>query len=127
MHAEIGAVTIQFPRSRVGRFNPVVTSTCAHLITAFDYEVISLCTKVATTGDIAKHPSDLSGSEASRDLVSMVTDKVIGGMQEWQARPFDVVYTAVLIDALPMRAREPGREPSRLRGRRSRPRPRRAP
>ena len=51
-------------------------------IAGFDDAVISLYGKGMTTGDIAKHLSDLCGSEVSRDLVSTVTDKVIGDMQE---------------------------------------------
>lgn len=59
-------------------------------IVGFDEAVISLYAKGMTTGDIAKHLSDLYGSDVSRDLVSTVTDKVLGDMQEWQARPLDV-------------------------------------
>ncbi|MCC9055073.1 transposase [Microbacterium sp. F2E] len=59
----------------------------------------------ASKSDIAKHLSDLYGSDVSRDLVSTVTDKVLGDMQEWQARPLDVVYPVVLIDALVIKVR----------------------
>ncbi|GEB95668.1 hypothetical protein GCM10009724_27520 [Microbacterium lacticum] len=76
-------------------------------IAGFDEAVISLYAKGMTTGDIAKHHlSDLYGSDVSRDLVSTVTDKVLGDMQEWQARPLDVVYPVVLIDALVIKVRD---------------------
>nr|WP_157749359.1 transposase [Jatrophihabitans sp. GAS493] len=42
-----------------------------------------------TTGDIANHLADIYGTDVSRELVSKVTDAVIGEMQEWQSRPFD--------------------------------------
>lgn len=106
VRTEIGEVTIQVPRDRAGTFTPVVVPKHQRRIAGFDDAVISLYAKGMTTGDIAKHLSDLYGSEVSRDLVSTVTDKVIGDMQEWQARPLDAVYPVVLIDALVVKVRD---------------------
>lgn len=43
-------------------------------IAGFDEAVISLYAKGMTTGDIAKHLSDLYGSDVSRDLAWIVSD-----------------------------------------------------
>lgn len=106
VRTEIGDLTIQVPRDRAGTFAPVVVPKHQRRIAGFDEAVISLYAKGMTTGDIAKHLSDLYGSDVSRDLVSTVTDKVLGDMQEWQARPLDVVYPVVLIDALVIKVRD---------------------
>lgn len=106
LRTEIGEVTIQVPRDRAGSFTPVVVPKHQRRIAGFDDAVISLYAKGMTTGDIAKHLSDMYGSEVSRDLVSTVTDKVIGDMQEWQARPLDAIYPVVLIDALVVKVRD---------------------
>ncbi len=106
VRTEIGDLTIQVPRDRAGTFAPVVVPKHQRRIAGFDEAVISLYAKGMTTGDIAKHLSDLYGSDVSRDLVSTVTDKVLGDMQEWQARPLDLVYPVVLIDALVIKVRD---------------------
>ncbi len=72
VRTEIGEVTIQVPRDRAGTFTPVVVPKHQRRIAGFDAAVIWLYAKGMTTGDIAKHLSDLYGSEVSRDLVSTV-------------------------------------------------------
>lgn len=106
VRTEIGDLTVQVPRDRAGTFAPVVVPKHQRRIAGFDEAVISLYAKGMTTGDIAKHLSDLYGSEVSRGLVSTVTDAVVADMQEWQARPLDVVYPVVLIDALVIKVRD---------------------
>ena len=106
VRTEIGDLTIQVPRDRAGTFAPVVVPKHQRRIAGFDEAVISLYAKGMTTGDIAKHLSDLYGSDVSRDLVSTVTDTVLGDMQEWQARPLDAIYPVVLIDALVIKVRD---------------------
>lgn len=61
MRTEIGEITIQVPRDRVGTFAPVVVPKHQRRIAGFDDAVISLYAKGMTTGDIAKHLSDLYG------------------------------------------------------------------
>ncbi len=39
-----------------------------------------------TTGDIAKHLSDVYDTVVSRDLVSRVTDQIIEDMRAWESR-----------------------------------------
>lgn len=63
VRTEIGEVTIQVPRDRAGSFAPVVVPKHQRRVAGFDDAVISLYTKGITTGDIAKHLTDLYGSE----------------------------------------------------------------
>lgn len=103
---EIGQVTIDVPRDRLGTFEPQVVKKHQRRLTGFDEAVISLYAKGMTTGDIAKHLADVYDTDVSRDLVSRVTDKVLDEMVAWQSRPLDPVYPVVLIDAIVLKVRE---------------------
>jgi len=59
-----------------------------------------------TTGDIAAHLAEVYGIDVSRELVSKVTDAVVGEMNAWQSRPLDPVYPVILIDAIVLKVRE---------------------
>ncbi len=106
VRTEIGDVQIQVPRDRAGSFEPVMVPKHTRRLAGFDDAVISLYAKGMTTGDIVNHLSDVYGSEVSRDLVSKVTDAVVGQMQEWQSRPLDPVYPVLLIDCIFLKIRD---------------------
>ncbi|MFB8385593.1 transposase [Microbacterium sp. NPDC055910] len=63
VRTEIDEVTIQVPRDWAGTFSPVVLPKHQRRIAGFDDAVISWYESGMTTGDIAKHLSDLYGSE----------------------------------------------------------------
>ncbi len=69
VRTEIGDLTVQVPRDRAGTFAPVVVPKYQRRTAGLDEAVISRYAKGMTTGDIAKHLSDLYGSEVSRSLV----------------------------------------------------------
>jgi transposase-like protein len=53
-----------------------------------------------TTREISEQIEDIYGFEASAQLVSRVTDKIIPQIEEWQNRQLAEVYPIVFIDAL---------------------------
>ncbi len=75
-------------------------------LAGFDEAVISLYAKGMTTGDIAAHLSQVYDTDVSRDLVSRVTDQVLGDMKAWSSRPLDAIYPVILIDAIVLKVRE---------------------
>lgn len=106
VRTEIGDVRIEVPRDRAGSFEPVMVPEHARRLAGFDEAVISLYAKGMTTGDIATHLADVYGSQVSRDLVSRVADAVVTDMAEWQNRPLDAVYPALLIDCTFLKIRD---------------------
>ena len=50
--------------------------------------------------DIQAQLSELYGTEISPDLISSVTDEVLGEVQAWQIRPLDAIWPIVYLDAL---------------------------
>ncbi len=103
---EIGKVTIDVPRDREGSYEPQIVRKHQRRLAGFDQAVISLYAKGMTTGDIAKHLSDVYDTTVSRDLVSKVTEQVLEDLRAWQSRPLDPVYPVILIDAIVLKIRE---------------------
>lgn len=103
---EIGKVTLDVPRDRAGSFEPQIVRKHQRRLAGFDEAVVSLYAKGMTTGDIARHLSDVYDTSVSRDLVSKVTESVLEDMRAWQSRPLDAVYPVILIDAIVLKIRE---------------------
>ena len=103
---EIGKVTLDVPRDRENSYEPQIVRKHQRCLAGFDEAVISLYAKGMTTGDITRHLSDVYDTTVSRDLVSKVTDQVLGDMRAWQSRPLDPVYPVILIDAIVLKIRE---------------------
>ncbi|MGL5444185.1 MAG: IS256 family transposase, partial [[Mycobacterium] stephanolepidis] len=102
---DIGKVRVAVPRDRDGSFEPQIVAKHQRRLAGFDQTVISLYAKGMTTGDIAKHLSDVYDTDVSRDLVSTVTDQVLEDMRAWQSRPLDRIYPVILIDCIVLKIR----------------------
>jgi transposase-like protein len=68
--------------------------------------VISLSAKGLSTGEISAHLGEVYGAEVSKQTISAITDRVLDGMAEWQARPLDPVYPVIFIDCVHVKIRE---------------------
>jgi transposase-like protein len=94
------------PRDRDGSFDPVMVPKHARRLSGFDEQVLSLYAKGFTTGDIVEHVAEIYGSKASKDLVSTVTDAIVGEMTEWLNRPLDEVYAVIFFDVIYVKIRD---------------------
>jgi putative transposase len=56
--------------------------------------------------DIARHLSELYGTEIGRDTISRVTDAVLEDIAAWRTRPLAALYPIVYFDCLMVRVRE---------------------
>lgn len=61
-----------------------------------------------STRDIQAHVREIYGMEISPDLVSAVTDGVLGEVSAWQNRPLEPVYAIVFFDAIRVKIRDEG-------------------
>jgi putative transposase len=71
-----------------------------------DEIVLSLTARGLTTGEIAAHFQEVYGARISKDTVSRITEKVVGEMTEWLARPLEKVYPVIFIDAMVVKVRD---------------------
>jgi transposase-like protein len=100
-----GNLEIEVPRDRQGSFEPQLGPKGETRFDDFDDRIVSLYARGMTVREIQGHLQDLYGVEVSPDLISRVTDAVLGEVREWQNRPLDPVYPVVFFDALRVKIR----------------------
>jgi len=101
-----GKLRIATPRDRDGSFEPVLLPKHARRFTAFDESIVALYARGLTVREIQGYLVEAYGTEVSPDLISKVTDGVLGEVTAWQARPLEPVYPVVFFDALRVKIRE---------------------
>jgi transposase-like protein len=106
LHTDVGPVRVEVPRDRAGSFSPQLVPKQSRRLEGFDEAIISLYAKGLTTGEIQAHLHEIYGAEVSRELVSKVTDAVVGELTEWQNRPLDAVWPVIFIDAIVVKIRD---------------------
>lgn len=70
--------------------------------------ILSLYSRGMTTRDIEAHLLEVYGVNASRELISNVTDVVVDEIKLWQSRPVDEVYPIVYVDGLRLKIKDNG-------------------
>ena len=103
-----GPVTIEVPRDRNGSFEPRIVPKHARRLGQIDEMILSLYARGMTTRDIEAHLREVYGVNASRELISNVTDVVTDEIELWRNRPVDEVYPIVYIDGIRIRVRDKG-------------------
>ncbi|SEE72395.1 Transposase (or an inactivated derivative) [Streptomyces sp. 2231.1] len=103
---DVGPVQMEVPRDREGGFEPQIVKKRQRRLTGVDEMVLSLSAKGLTHGEISSHLAEVYGAEVSKQTISTITDAVMEGMAEWQARPLDRVYPVVFIDCINVKIRE---------------------
>lgn len=103
-----GPVQIRVPRDRNGTFEPRIVPKSSRRLGNINDMILSLYSRGMTTRDIGAHLLEVYGLNASRELISNVTDVVEDEIKLWQSRPLDEVYPIVYVDALRVRIKENG-------------------
>ena len=65
--------------------------------------------KGMTTRDISTHLKDVYGVDASAEMISHMTDRILPVAKEWQNRPLERKYAIVFMDAVHFHVREDNR------------------
>ncbi|MFF3489600.1 IS256 family transposase [Streptomyces sp. NPDC002701] len=103
---DVGPVEVKVPRDTAGTFEPQLVKKRQRRLTGVDEMVLSLSAKGLTHGEISAHLAEVYGAEVSKQTISTITDSVMEGMAEWQARPLDRVYPVVFVDAINVKIRD---------------------
>ena len=72
----------------------------------FDDKVLALYARGLTVREIQKFVAEIYSIEVSPDLISDVTEAVVGEVTAWQARPLEPMYPVVFFDALRVKIRD---------------------
>jgi len=103
-----GPVQIEVPRDRNGSFEPMIVPKHARRLKNIDEAILSLYSRGLTTRDIEAHLLETYGINASRELISNVTDVVVDEIKAWQSRPLDEVYPILYVDGIRLRIKDNG-------------------
>jgi putative transposase len=106
LRTELGTVEIKTPRDRDGSFDPQLVRKRQTRLAGLDDRVLGLYAGGMSVRDIARHLSELYGTEIGRDTISRVTDAVLEDIAAWRTRPLAAVYPIVYFDCLMVRVRE---------------------
>jgi putative transposase len=101
-----GEITIDVPRDRNSEFEPIIVKKREKDISGFEDKIISMYALGLTTRDIQKYVMDIYGYEISADAVSIITNKVLDKVKEWQSRPLNEIYPIIFMDAMFLKIRK---------------------
>jgi transposase-like protein len=103
-----GPVTINVPRDRNGSVEPKIVPKHARRLDQIDEMILSLYSRGMTTRDSEAHLREVYGVNASRELISNVTDVVADEVELWRHRPVDEVYPMVYVEGIRIKVRDQG-------------------
>jgi|SRR5579883_634386 transposase-like protein len=109
MKTSSGEVEIEIPRDRKGTFDPQFVQKHQSFDPDLERRVISMYARGMSTRDIGQQLAEFYGVEVSAPLISKITDKVLDGITQWQARALEDVYAVVFLDAIHYKIRQDGK------------------
>ena len=107
--SSMGPIELDIPRYRNGEFEPQIVKKHQTDISTIEDQVLSMYAKGMTTRDISKHLQDVYGVDASAEMISHMTDRILPIAREWQNRPLERKYAIVYMDAVHFNVREDNR------------------
>jgi len=109
LRSDYGKLDIDVPRDRDAEFEPHVVKKYQNDVSSIDDQVLSMYGRGMTTRDIKDHLENIYGVDASPELISRITDKILPLVTERQNRPLSTVYAILFMDAIHYKVRHEGR------------------
>ena len=104
--SSLGEIDLDIPRDRKGEFEPQIVRKNQTDISNIEDQVLSMYAKGMTTRDISAHLKDVYGVDASAEMISRMTDRILPIAKEWQNRPLEKKYAIVFMDAVHFHVRQ---------------------
>jgi len=105
-----GTFELETPRDRQGTFEPqIVQKHQTTLSDEIEEKILSMYGLGMSYRDIASHVEEIYQVSISTATISLITDKIISKVKEWQARPLQAMYPFVWLDAIHYKIKEDGR------------------
>lgn len=109
-----GALEIETSRDRNATFEPeLVKKRETVLADTLESKIIGLYGLGMSFRDISSHLKEMYDADISHTTLSIITDRIIPVIKEWQARPLENVYCIVWLDAMHYKVKNEGRIVSR--------------
>ena len=103
-----GEIELEIPRDREGTSGPQAVKKHQRDVSGIEEKVISMYAKGMSTRDISSHLGEIYGIEASAEMISKITDRVLPEVKEWQNRQLEEKYAVVFLDAVHYHVRDEG-------------------
>lgn len=104
-----GDIDLDIPRDRKNEFEPQIVKKNQTDVSNIEDQVLSMYAKGMTTRDISTHLKNVYGVDASAEMISRMTDRILPIAKEWQNRPLERKYAVVFMDAVHFHVREDNR------------------
>ncbi len=109
-----GALEIETSRDRNATFEPeLVKKRETVLADTLETKILGLYGLGMSFRDISSHLKEMYDADISHTTLSIITDRIIPIIKEWQARPLEDVYCIVWLDAMHYKVKDEGRIVSR--------------
>lgn len=109
VRSESGTLDIHPPRDRNGTFEPVIVEKRKkELNGGLEEIIISLYAKGNSVEDIHNLLYKIYGIEYSTSSISLITERVMPKVLEWQQRPLEACYTILYLDGIHYRVKQDG-------------------
>lgn len=105
---DTGTLDLAIPRDRHSTFDPQFVPKGVRRLPGFDETVLALYARGLTTRELQAYLEERYQVAVSPDLISTVTNEVLDEVTQWQSRPLEPVYLAVVFDALRVKIRGEG-------------------
>lgn len=104
--SSLGEIELDIPRDRKGEFKPQTVKKNQTDVSNIEDQVLSMYAKGMTTRDISDHLHSVYGVDASAEMISHMTDRILPVAKEWQNRPLEKKYAIVFMDAVHFHVRQ---------------------
>lgn len=109
-----GPLEIETSRDRNATFEPeLVKKRETVLADTLESKIIGLYGLGMSFRDISSHLKEMYDADISHTTLSIITDRIIPVIKEWQARPLEDMYCIVWLDAMHYKVKDEGRIVSR--------------
>ena len=100
LKTSLGEVPIKAPRDRDSSFQPLIVPKNKSDVSEIEDKVLSMYAKGMSQRDISSVINDIYGFEVSAEMISKITESVIGEVEEWRNRPLNKCYAFLFVDCL---------------------------
>jgi putative transposase len=105
VRGDLGELTLETPRDRLGTFEPQLIAKHQRRLTGFDEKILALYAKGMTTRDIQDIVKELYGVDVSPTLISQITADLDAEATAWRTRRLDAVWPIVYLDGIVVHVR----------------------
>jgi len=105
----IGEIELHPPRDREGTFSPIIVEKRKKEVKGGIEDVIlALYAKGNSIEDIHRLLQEIYGIKYSTSAISLITERVLPKLLEWQQRPLKECYSILYLDGMHFRVKEDG-------------------